>query len=328
MKIDVGDSGPGEPDTATLLLNSEKLAACTVSITPDTMTVRVTSGNDVIWSSDDCPDALRAQQVVAREDLPAAYQFRWNGQRSAENCQPVDAIPTTGGYWVEAAMIGGEPHRAYFDIKAPSEADHRGRGTGVRRSARGCSTRPGATSPRGRDGRGCRRRRRRSAGRRCWRPAASAGAEVVDQPVHDRAGQPWHLGEQPESTRATALSRLSAPPRPSARATVAMSSSSVELDASTSARHHLGAAACGARSPGSRGRRARARRRHRPPARRAAARATGRRCRARARSPRSRLAIRSTISSRCATEATSRTVTRSSISNADRVPDTSSSRSL
>ena len=122
MKIDVGDSAPGEPNTATLLLSSEKLAACTLSITPDTMTVRVTSGNDVIWSSDDCPDALRAQQVVAREDLPAAYQFRWNGQRSAENCQPVDAIPTTGGYWVEAAMIGGEPHRAYFDIKAPQQS--------------------------------------------------------------------------------------------------------------------------------------------------------------------------------------------------------------
>ncbi len=122
MKIDVGDSAPGEPNTATLLLSSEKLAACTLSITPDTMTVRVTSGNDVIWSSDDCPDALRAQQVVAREELPAAYQFRWNGQRSSENCQPVDAIPTTGGYWVEAAMIGGEPHRAYFDIKAPKHS--------------------------------------------------------------------------------------------------------------------------------------------------------------------------------------------------------------
>jgi hypothetical protein len=99
MKIDVGDSAPGEPNTANLLLSSE-----------------------VIWSSDDCPDALRAQQVVAREDLPAAYQFRWNGQRSSENCQPVDAIPTTGGYWVEAAMIGGEPHRAYFDIKAPQHS--------------------------------------------------------------------------------------------------------------------------------------------------------------------------------------------------------------
>jgi hypothetical protein len=119
MTIDVGDSAPGQPNTATLLMSSTKLAACTLSITPDTMTVRVTSGDDVVWSSDDCPDALRAQQLVARRDPPTAYQFRWNGQRSSENCQPVESVPGPGGYWVEAAMIGGDPHRAYFDIKAP-----------------------------------------------------------------------------------------------------------------------------------------------------------------------------------------------------------------
>lgn len=118
MKIDVGDSAPGEPNVATLLLTSIDTPACTVSITPEAMTVRVTSGDDVVWSSDDCPDALRAQQVVAREDLPSAYQFRWSGQRSSENCQSVDSIPEPGGYWVEAAMIGGEPHHAYFDIRA------------------------------------------------------------------------------------------------------------------------------------------------------------------------------------------------------------------
>jgi Uma2 family endonuclease len=45
----------------------------------------------------------------------------------------------------------------------------------TRRSVRGCWTRRGGTGLRGRCGRGSRRRRRRSAGRRCSRPAASAG---------------------------------------------------------------------------------------------------------------------------------------------------------
>jgi hypothetical protein len=121
ITIDVGDSGPGQPNTATFLLRSTRTPACTLSITPDTMVVRVTSGDDVVWSSDDCPDALHAKQLVAREDPPTAYQFHWNGQRSSENCQPVDATPEPGGYWVEAAMIGGEPHRGYFDIKAAKQ---------------------------------------------------------------------------------------------------------------------------------------------------------------------------------------------------------------
>ncbi len=119
MTIDVGDSAPGAPNTATLLLTSTDSPACTLSITPETMVVRITSGPDVVWSSDDCPDALRAQRVVAREDPPASYRFRWSGQRSSENCQPVGSVPEPGGYWVEAALVGGDPHKAYFDVKAP-----------------------------------------------------------------------------------------------------------------------------------------------------------------------------------------------------------------
>jgi hypothetical protein len=116
MEIDVADSAPGQANTATILFTSTRTPACTLAITPDTMTVRITSGPDVVWSSDDCPDSLPVKQVVARADPPTAYEFRWNGRRSAENCQPVDALPQPGGYWLEAALIGGEPHKAYFDI--------------------------------------------------------------------------------------------------------------------------------------------------------------------------------------------------------------------
>ncbi len=118
VEIDVADSAPGEPNTATLLLTSTESPACTLAITPDDLVVRVTSGADVVWSSDDCPDLLRAKEVVVRADPPTAYEFHWNGRRSAQNCQPVDTLPTPGGYWVQAALIGGDPHKAYFDIKA------------------------------------------------------------------------------------------------------------------------------------------------------------------------------------------------------------------
>ncbi len=116
MEIDVADSAPGEPNTATLLLTSTDSPACALAITPDDLVVRVTSGADVVWSSDDCPDLLRAKEIVVRADPPTAYEFHWNGRRSEQNCQPVDTLPTPGGYWVQAALIGGDPHKAYFDI--------------------------------------------------------------------------------------------------------------------------------------------------------------------------------------------------------------------
>ncbi|MBA2698891.1 MAG: hypothetical protein H0U61_08980 [Nocardioidaceae bacterium] len=116
MAIDVADAKAGDTNVATFELTSLDTVACTLSITPSTLVVKVTSGSDTVWSSDDCPDALFAKQIVVRADPASHYQFTWNGKRSSDGCQPVVGEITPGGYWVEAALIGGEPHKAYFDL--------------------------------------------------------------------------------------------------------------------------------------------------------------------------------------------------------------------
>lgn len=116
MVIEVGDAKAGESNTATFELTSLDTVACTLAITPSTLVVKVTSGSDTVWSSDDCPDALLAKQVVVRADPASHYQFTWGGERSSDGCQPTDSAVTPGGYWIQAALIGGEPHKAYFDL--------------------------------------------------------------------------------------------------------------------------------------------------------------------------------------------------------------------
>ena len=116
IAIDVADAKAGQSNTATFVLTSVDTPACTLSVTPATVVINVTSGDDTVWSSDDCPDALLAKQIVVRSDPPSSYEFTWNGRRSSEGCQLYDTLPEPGGYWVEAALIGGEPHEAYFDI--------------------------------------------------------------------------------------------------------------------------------------------------------------------------------------------------------------------
>lgn len=116
LEVDVSDGEAGAPNSATLLFSSTGAAACTLDITARTLAVRVTSGPDVVWSSEHCPDALRAKQLVVRADPPSAYQFTWSGHRSAQGCSPVSELPDPGGYWVEAALIGGDPQRAFFDL--------------------------------------------------------------------------------------------------------------------------------------------------------------------------------------------------------------------
>ncbi len=116
MTIDVADARAGQSNTATFVLTSIDTPACTLSVTPATVVINVTSGDDTVWSSDDCPDALLAKQIVVRSDPPSSYEFTWNGRRSSEGCQLDDTLPEPGGYFVEAALIGGEPHEAYFDL--------------------------------------------------------------------------------------------------------------------------------------------------------------------------------------------------------------------
>lgn len=116
MEIEVSDASAGESNRADLLLTTIATPACMLAITPSSLVLRVTSGSEVVWSSDDCPDSLRAKQVVVRQDPATTYRFTWNGRRSTETCREVGTVPQPGGYWVESALIGGEPHRAFFDV--------------------------------------------------------------------------------------------------------------------------------------------------------------------------------------------------------------------
>ncbi len=126
MSIDVSDSVEGRSNAATFIFQLPRTdAACSLAITPDTLVTRVTSGPDVVWSSGDCPDAQLAKEIVVRADPATVYQFLWNGRRSTDECKVPGTVAPPGGYWVEAALVGGEPQKAYFDVVAPPRSARR-----------------------------------------------------------------------------------------------------------------------------------------------------------------------------------------------------------
>jgi hypothetical protein len=117
MSVSVDDAGPGQPTPVTLTFTSLASPACTLAITPDSLMLRITSGEDVVWSSDDCPDDLLAKELVVRSHPATDYTLVWNGFRSTPSCAAPGKITKPGGYWAEAALIGADAHRGYFDIK-------------------------------------------------------------------------------------------------------------------------------------------------------------------------------------------------------------------
>jgi hypothetical protein len=117
MSVVVHDVAAGHTAPVDLRLTSVGVAACTLAVTPDTLALRITSGSDVVWTSDECPNSVLARELVVRAHQPTVYTFDWNGYRSTPSCSKPGPVAEPGGYWAEAALIGADVHRAYFDVK-------------------------------------------------------------------------------------------------------------------------------------------------------------------------------------------------------------------
>jgi hypothetical protein len=100
-----------------LKLTTTGTPACTWTVSPETLVVKITSGDDRIWSSQDCPDAVPQTDVVVRKDVPAKVDMGWRGQRSDSECtrQPGWAFP--GFYHVTTAAFGAEPTDVQFELQ-------------------------------------------------------------------------------------------------------------------------------------------------------------------------------------------------------------------
>jgi hypothetical protein len=113
------DAHAGRVVHLRLKLTTTKTPACTWTVSPESLVVKITSGSDRIWSSQDCPDAVPQTDLVVRKDVPAMVDMGWRGQRSDSTCtrQPDWAQP--GFYHVQTAAYGAEPTDVQFELEPP-----------------------------------------------------------------------------------------------------------------------------------------------------------------------------------------------------------------
>lgn len=116
-------SAPGGSDIAiTINLRTVLTEACTWQASPETLTVTITSGDDYIWSTRECPVAIPVQDVVIRQAVDAPVVVTWSAKRSDETCSGRTDWAELGFYHVEAAALGGEAADVQFELVAPSPA--------------------------------------------------------------------------------------------------------------------------------------------------------------------------------------------------------------
>lgn len=108
----------GAPVELVLELTGIK-PACTFAVSSRTLVAKVTSGHDRIWSTQDCPRAIRTTTVVVRSATPTRVVVPWTGRRSDEGCPRATSWALPGYYHVVAAAIGSEPADGQFRLSVP-----------------------------------------------------------------------------------------------------------------------------------------------------------------------------------------------------------------
>lgn len=105
--------------TFRIKLTTLESPACTWRVSPSTLAVKLVSGSDRIWSSQDCPGAVPTTDVVVRKDYPAKVDVHWGGRRSDSSCSRIPDWALPGWYHIEAAAFGAEPTDVQFELEWP-----------------------------------------------------------------------------------------------------------------------------------------------------------------------------------------------------------------
>lgn len=113
----VGPARAGSPVSIRLDVTTIESAACTYRVSARSVAVKVVSGTDRIWSSQDCPAAVPEIDVVARKKVPGVAEMQWRGQRSDGGCTRTTPWALAGWYYAQAAGFGAEPTSTQFELR-------------------------------------------------------------------------------------------------------------------------------------------------------------------------------------------------------------------
>lgn len=94
--------------------------ACTWRVSPDSLTVKITSGDDDIWSSRQCERAIPRRDLVVRKKVTTKVGVHWSGRRSDDGCTRFTDWALPGWYHVNAAALAGEPSDLQFRLERPA----------------------------------------------------------------------------------------------------------------------------------------------------------------------------------------------------------------
>lgn len=101
-----------------LKLSTRISAACTWRLSPQTLTLKVTSGDDEFWSTRECSRGVPTRELVLRRTKPVQVSMAWPARRIDDDCT-LGEWALAGWYHLSVAPLGGEPEDVAFEMDYP-----------------------------------------------------------------------------------------------------------------------------------------------------------------------------------------------------------------
>ena len=102
VRSDREDYAAGVQPTFTLTLVSTSPENCTAQVGTETLELRITSGDDRIWSSVDCVGEPTAEPVELHRGVPHTVEITWDRTRSWPDCREIFSSALPGTYVAKA----------------------------------------------------------------------------------------------------------------------------------------------------------------------------------------------------------------------------------
>lgn len=119
----VPDPVAGRDISLVLDISSLETPACTWTMSGKTLALKITSGNDLIWTTTECARAISQQDLVLRQAQPTRVKLTWDARRSEPGCPVRTAWALPGTYHLHVAALAGQPQDVTFLLTTPSPAE-------------------------------------------------------------------------------------------------------------------------------------------------------------------------------------------------------------
>lgn len=94
--------------------------ACNFTMSGSNVAIKIMSGSNSLWSSQDCPNVIPTGTLVLRNAAPVDTSLSWDGHQSSGSCGATNPWVGPGSYSVIASVIGSTPTSTNFALKLPT----------------------------------------------------------------------------------------------------------------------------------------------------------------------------------------------------------------